>query len=258
MSGTIEVVYPNLEEAKKALVAVHQKTQEVISNQEFRNIDAYWSIGPAKNALHDAFQNLKHCSESFDQVVNKTIAFLINAGQAFTDADGNAVQYIGSTLRYPSGDVASVTSAKEKVQEFKEWAMDRSNWTNNPGGAQGGIDADGVYGEQCADIAKAYYQRLFGSSVLITAWANDMPINSYNPRAWFSGSIPSGLQDVSNGGNVTQVKAGDIVFFGGHVAVATSDSDAHGNFRVIEQNPMSPTESDYNVSRAIGCFRPAL
>jgi fructose-1,6-bisphosphatase len=129
MADTIQVTFVNLDEAKRALIALHAKVQEVTDDPEFININAYWSQGPAKNALHDAFQNLKACSVGFGELVNVTIAALIQAGVAFRDADGNAVRYINGTLRYPGDDEAVAVNAEGVRGDARIFSAD--NKTNS-------------------------------------------------------------------------------------------------------------------------------
>jgi hypothetical protein len=111
MADAIRVTFGNLDEAKQALVALHARVQEVTNDPEFSAINAYWSMGSAKNALHDAFQGLRQCSLGFEELVNKTIVALMQAGVAFQDADGNAVQLINGSLYYPGSDAAIAVGA---------------------------------------------------------------------------------------------------------------------------------------------------
>jgi hypothetical protein len=226
--------------------------------------------GKFAEMLNNLTQELDITKNRIDCMIESgTIAMLADADSRFRAADEAMRDYFAAGGAKRSHDFHSNSENRIKVinvaksvelRRFKDWALNPDNWTNRPGGAPWGIDVDKAHGEQCADIPKAYYQQLFGDLILLTAWYEnpEAPISRYDPGGWFSGSIPSGLQDVSNGGNVREVKAGDIVFISGHVMVATSDSDTNGNFSVIEQNPTSPRESSYNISRAIGCFRPTL
>lgn len=178
MADTIQVTFANLDEAKRALLALHDKVQAVTNDPEFHNIDAYWSIGPAKNALHDAVQNLKHCSESFGGLVNQTVAGLIQAGMAFQDADGNAVQYVNGTLRFLGSGVAiGVDGMRESGYDVRIYSAD------NRINASVAMNAEVNY----AALAEIFIGRLLiGASVEIGGGGDARPVVSLpNTGDWF-------------------------------------------------------------------------
>ena len=117
------------------------------------------------------------------------------------------------------------------LDDFINWVFDENNWTSKPGGATRGIDVDNYFGEQCADISKVWYMRMYGAeSVSLSAW-ND---NGTVPMVNFPES--STMADVSGG----PYAVGDIGFtinppYVGHTFVVISNPDAEGNVKIIEQ-----------------------
>jgi hypothetical protein len=147
MADTIRITFANLDEAKQVLVALHTKVQEVTNDPEFSNINAYWSIGPAKNALHDAFQNLRQCSTDFGELVNATITMLMQAGMAFNDADGNAVQLINGTLRYPGNSAGIVVGASGTGGDTGIYSADNKTSSTIGINATAAVGDTGIYSE---------------------------------------------------------------------------------------------------------------
>ena len=137
-----------------------------------------------------------------------------------------------------------------KLEEFKKWVLDKTNWTEHPGGAPEGIDVDNVAGEQCADISKKWYMMLYGvDRVLLSAW-NDA---GKAPEVNFPAK--NTMTDVSGG----PYAPGDIGFIVnskvGHTFVILSAPDANGNVQILEQNPDRPHISTIPASRITNGYR---
>ena len=142
----------------------------------------------------------------------------------------------------------------KELEDFKNWVLDRQNWTDRPGGARGGIDVDGVYGEQCADISKLWYMKMYGvDSVQLSAWNR----NGTTPMVSF------GAQNTMNNVSGGPYAAGDIGFTIkppsiGHTYVIMSNPDANGMVQILEQNwptGNSPQTRTIPVSEITNGFR---
>jgi len=152
--------------------------------------------------------------------------------------DGNLVIYHGSAA------VWSSKGGSGKVSSFKAWALNSANWNsttriydaagNIVGGGKPGIDADGAFGAQCADLGIAWSGQA-GHRVGFDGWDS-------------STAGKAGWHFVS--GNLSQVQPGDVVTrVGGkqHVVVVTG-SPSGGSVEVIQQNPGSPAVASYSTS----------
>jgi len=144
---------------------------------------------------------------------------------------------------------------QKDVDSFVNWSLDEKNWTAKPGGAPRGIDSDNVYGEQCADISKEWYYRMYGERTRLSAW-ND---SGTAPGVNFINS--SKMDDVTGGPYL----AGDIGFTIchqpkqiGHTFVIVSDQDANGKVMILDQNPHSPTKREIPVSDITHAYRKKL
>jgi|GEM_PF-3447494 len=145
---------------------------------------------------------------------------------------------------------------RKKVDEFVDLIQHPEKWppewhqaktdTGNPG-----IDVDGAFGAQCADISKAWFAKLYGldpksADARLSAWndAGTAPMTNFPRKDW--------MTHVDGGQGYL---AGDIAFTKGHTFVIISDQDGEGNFWVVEQNPNSPKKSLYNASQITDAFR---
>ncbi len=101
----------------------------------------------------------------------------------------------GQTQGGTSGNNAATSTVNMgELEAFKNYCLDSKNWTDRPGGAKGGIDVDGAYGEQCADISKLWYMRMYGvASVGLSAW------NNAGTAPMVNFSAKSNMRDVSGG-----------------------------------------------------------
>jgi hypothetical protein len=159
-----------------------------------------------------------------------------NSGQAQNGASGNS----GTNSTIDMGE----------LEAFKNYVLDSKNWTDRSGGAKGGIDVDGAFGEQCADISKLWYMRMYGvTGVGLSCWSNGVP------GVYFDAGKKN-MQDVSGG----PYAAGDIGFTikppnTGHTYVIMSSPDANGNVQILEQNPSSPKISTIHISKITNGYR---
>jgi hypothetical protein len=120
------------------------------------------------------------------------------------------------------------------LQDWIAWARDPSNWNAPTGEGNGiyfGIDEDGWYGAQCSDLSASWIMAALGLNYYtrVDASCNNGYCNGgegFPPSGVFRATLP--------------VKAGDIIFFVGHTAVATTDEGDDGSFTILEQNPSSP------------------
>lgn len=98
------------------------------------------------------------------------------------------------------------------------------------------LDYDGVYGAQCVDLIKYYYQYL-GATVL-----------GGNAITYADNKLPEGWSRISFNANVKDVQPGDIAVWTGtatgHVAIVVS-ADANG-FDVAEQNYNEGPDGTYD------------
>jgi hypothetical protein len=167
----------------------------------------------------------------------KPIAGATSAQYWLTGADAGhelSVQAIGTLGDFMLVSVSSkgVTIPEETatpsaaVDDFKNWALSSTNWNSTTPYGNPGIDYDGAYGAQCADIGIAWSQWI-GRRVSFDGWDAE---NAYKP----------GWRVV--GFSLGQAQAGDVVTrVGGkrHVIVIIG-SPANGTVQDIEQNPNSP------------------
>jgi len=179
-------------------------------------------------------------------IYGMAVALAKNAAQAVTGAAESAMDYV-------------------KLKQFTEWALDESNWT--VGGSwldgkwivgatgKGGVHADTVFGAQCADISKAWVQKLLGldSPPPLSAWNNKAtaPMVNFDWQGY-------GLRDASGG----PYKAGDVGFTSGHTYVIITDQDADGYVTILEQNARpagnpdgSPQTSQMHYSKIENAYR---
>jgi hypothetical protein len=135
------------------------------------------------------------------------------------------------------------------LSNWINWALDPSHWNSKTDGGNPGVDVDGAYGAQCADISKSWvHDRLhMGSYPLLTAQDNNS-----NPVLWGADIPPQAHQQPMG----EKIKAGDVVFFvWGHTAIAINEEDEEGRFSVVEQNYPSPHKNAYSKGQVMGFFR---
>jgi len=119
------------------------------------------------------------------------------------------------------------------IDVFRAWALNPQNWNSVTPSNNRGIDADGSFGAQCADLGIAWSQQA-GARVGFDGWDTS------------SASKP-GWHYVS--GNLSQVQPGDVVTrVGGiqHVVVVVGPPSG-GSVEVLQQNPGSPAVAGYST-----------
>lgn len=134
------------------------------------------------------------------------------------------------------------------------WAANQENWKSTTDGGKPGIDVDGAYGAQCADLSKSWAQWALGLKTppLLTAVDGFMG----SPVSGGANFPPPGIEQRNMGENDETIQAGDIVFFKfGHTAVVTAAQDPSGLFRVFEQNPGSPAEREYPIETVLSVWK---
>ncbi|MBN9611868.1 MAG: hypothetical protein J0H64_00085 [Actinobacteria bacterium] len=147
--------------------------------------------------------------------------------------DGNLVVYSDNSPIWASNN-SNVPPSASGIGGFKAWALNPTSWKSSTDGGKPGIDADGWYGAQCADLGIAWSQQsgrrvgfdgLDASSAKKTGWH------------YVSGTLGSALP----GDVITRVGGRQ------HVVVVTGQP-ANGVVEVIEQNPGSPAVKFYSTS----------
>ena len=116
--------------------------------------------------------------------------------------------------------VLSIICGAEKAYATSRTPEDAINWLNSVNGQA--IDWDGVYGAQCVDLIKAYYNYLGVTPV------------TGNGKDYATNALPSGWSRVQGG----TPQKGDILVYGasssnqyGHVAIYESETVTwHQNF----------------------------
>jgi hypothetical protein len=147
-------------------------------------------------------------------------------------SDGNLVIYSGSNIAlWSNGQLLTSNAA---IRSFQSWALNQANWNSRTPSGTPGIDSDGYYGAQCADLGIAWSKQA-GHSVGFDGWDS-------------SSSSKPGWHYVS--GNFGAAQPGDVVTrVGGkqHVVVVVG-SPSGGVVSVLQQNPGSPAVASYPTS----------
>jgi hypothetical protein len=149
-------------------------------------------------------------------------------------------------------DTSTPNISDKTLEAFVKFVMTESNWnegTNDWAKGEKGIDLDGEpsYGigsgpAQCADIGKHWADVWNGKAISDLSSGGALISGPDEDRA----TIPAPHDTLMTGLN--RVKAGDILILDfGHVAVAITDEDVNGNYRVLEQNPQHPHISDVST-----------
>ncbi|KQY60472.1 hypothetical protein ASD11_13585 [Aeromicrobium sp. Root495] len=149
--------------------------------------------------------------------------------------DGNLVVYSGSTALWDaSRNGAPGGTPAAGITSFAAWALNAANWNSTTDAGRRGIDSDGWYGAQCADLGIAWSKqagRPVGFDGLDTA-AKRKP-------GWHV--VEGNLSAAQPGDVVTRVRGTQ------HVIVVTG-SPSGGSVPVLQQNPGSPTAVSYSAS----------
>lgn len=144
--------------------------------------------------------------------------------------DGNLVVYQGSTAVWDRHGSAGGS----QISSFKAWALNSANWNSTTDGGKPGIDSDGSFGAQCADLGIAW-----------SKWVGHrVGFDGYDTAS----ASKSGWHVVS--GNLGQAQPGDVITrVGGHQhVVVVTGSPSGGRVQVIQQNPGSPATADYSTA----------
>ena len=128
----------------------------------------------------------------------------------------------------PSAPAPAPTSA---IANYKAWALNPANWNSRTPHGYRGIDADGAYGAQCADLGIAW-----------SKWVGH--------RVGFDGYDTSAAKKPGwhvVGYTMGAARAGDVVtrVHGWRHVVVVTANPAGGKVEVIQQNPGSPAVSSY-------------
>lgn len=123
--------------------------------------------------------------------------------------------------------------AAAPIQAYKAWALNPANWNSRTPYGNRGIDSDGWYGAQCADLGIAWSKwvgRRVGFDGYDTA--------SASKPGWHV--VGYGFGAARAGDVVTRVNGWR------HVVVVTGNP-AGGRVEVIQQNPASPAVTSYSI-----------
>jgi len=134
------------------------------------------------------------------------------------------------------------TSRQAQLAAWQAWALNPANWKAKTDGGLPGIDQDGAYGAQCADLGRswaAYISKLVGFD------GNDTYTSS--KTGW-----------TKTGTNLSLAQPGDVIthFLGIKHVVVVVAGPVNGMITVIEQNPSSPHISKYAITSAGYIWRP--
>lgn len=152
-------------------------------------------------------------------------------------SDGNLVIYSGGgpALWSSNGGLTGNNSGSTtQVSDFRSWALSPSNWNAKTPAGNPGIDADGYFGAQCAEVGIAWSERV-GHRVSF----DGLDTSAASKAGWHYVA-----------GNLGSAKPGDVITrVGGqqHVVVVTGSPNA-GQIAVLEQNPLSPREVTMSTS----------
>lgn len=128
---------------------------------------------------------------------------------------------------------APVPATTSTLQNYKAWALNSANWNSTTPYGYRGIDSDGAYGAQCADLGIAWSKwvgRRVGFDGYDTA-------SAYKPGWHVVGYSMSAARP---GDVVTRVNGWR------HVVVVTGYPSG-GAVQVIQQNPRSPHSINYGT-----------
>lgn len=149
--------------------------------------------------------------------------------------DGNLVVYAGSAALWDAGsNGAPGGPSTAGIGNFKGWALNSANWNSTTDKGNRGIDSDGWYGAQCADLGIAWSKQA-GRPVGFDGWdaGNKSKLGWHYVEGNFSAARPGDV--------ITRVKGIQ------HVVVVTG-SPSGGTVQVLQQNPGSPAVATYSTS----------
>ena len=166
------------------------------------------------------------------------VAFQANTGYLWTVGSGAGAVNDGDRrlgLNTKSSPAIAGPSAAfgGQVQAYKAWALNPANWNSYTPKEYRGIDSDGWYGAQCADLGIAW-SKWVGRPASFDGWDD-------------SRAIKAGWHYVA--GNMGSALPGDVITSVGgikHVVVVVG-APSGGVVPVIQQNPASPAVANYST-----------
>jgi len=144
-----------------------------------------------------------------------------------------ADQWVWTGTSAPTAPVCGAAPAPTSIQNYKSWALNSANWNSYTPSGYRGIDSDGAYGAQCADLGIAW-SKWVGRRVGFDGYDTS---SAYKPGWHVVGYNMSVAQP---GDVVTRVNGWQ------HVVVVTG-SPSGGRVEVIQQNPYSPAATTYGT-----------
>ncbi len=125
------------------------------------------------------------------------------------------------------------TSGSASIDTFKAWALNSGSWNSYTPSGYRGIDADGYYGAQCADLGIAWSARV----------GRRVPFDGYDG----SGVYKSGWYAIT--GTLASARPGDVVtrVAGWRHVVVVVGNPVNGTVSVVQQNPKSPAVAYYST-----------
>ena len=149
---------------------------------------------------------------------------------------GGKTGYVSDAWMYTGSNnpVAGTCGATSSIDSFKAWALNSANWNSTTPYGYRGIDYDGWYGAQCADLGIAWSARV-GRRVGFDGWDT----SAASKPGWYP--INATLASARPGDVVTRV--GGVQ----HVVVIVGWPSG-GLIPVLQQNPKSPHVANYYTS----------
>jgi hypothetical protein len=149
--------------------------------------------------------------------------------------DGNLVVYAGSTALWDAfSNGAPGGPSTGGVNNFKAWAFNSANWNSTTDAGNRGIDSDGSYGAQCADLGIAWSKQA-GRPVGF----DGLDASTKSKPGWHY--VAGNLSAARPGDVITRVKGIQ------HVVVVIG-SPSGGSVQVLQQNPGSPAVATYSTA----------
>jgi len=187
-------------------------TNQSTLNAQVQKLNNSWT-GSAGEAMKNELSEMKQYATKLQEAMQELAKFAKQAADALKQTDEGVKQ--------------------SSLNAFKEKILNPKNWNSTTTSKGKGIDVDGAYGAQCADISKMWAQELLGlkSPPLLSAWNNagTKPMVNFDWKGL-------GLKDVSG----KTCAPGDIGFTitptSGHTFVILSAPNAQGKVLILEQN----------------------
>lgn len=110
-------------------------------------------------------------------------ASTLGSGYSYSDIRTDASTSTAVALSMTS----SATPSASSVASYKAWALNPANWNSRTPAGKRGIDADGAYGAQCADLGIAWAKRV-GRPSDLTGMTDPVPPNAAG--MWWGVPLP--------------------------------------------------------------------